>query len=217
VKAASKEDHGGLLLALWSASAGIKNLIEAINVAYNENETRGFVKLRALSLAFTLGAIVFLVFAFAAIALLPSLIAGSDVGTPGRVVLSVLRFVVLFVGMLLGLAVLYRYAPDRERARWSWVTPGSLFAAVVWIIGSLLFSFYAANFGTYNETYGALGAIVVVILWLHLSALVVILGAELNCELERQTVRDTTKGPQRALGSRHAYAADTVGPAAGTA
>jgi membrane protein len=115
---------GGLLLALWSASAGIKNLIEAINVAYNETETRGFVKLRALSLAFTLGAIVFLVFAFAAIALLPSLIAASDLGTPGRVVLSVLRFVVLFVGMLLGLAVLYRYAPDRERARWSWVTQG---------------------------------------------------------------------------------------------
>ena len=208
---------GGLLLALWSASAGIKNLIEAINLAYNEKESRGFVKLRALSLAFTLGAIVFLVFAFAAIALVPSLLAASDLGTAGRVVVSVLRFVVLFAGMLLGLAVLYRYAPDRERAKWSWVSPGAVFASVAWIIVSLLFSFYTANFGRYNETYGALGGVVVVILWLFLSALVVILGAEINCELERQTTRDSTKGPARPLGSRHAYAADTVGPAAETA
>jgi uncharacterized BrkB/YihY/UPF0761 family membrane protein len=136
---------------------------------------------------------------------------------PSRMTVNVLRFVVLFAGMLLGLVVLYRYAPDRERARWSWVTPESLFATVVWIIGSLLFSFYAANFGRYNETYGALGAVIVVILWLLSSALVVILGAELNCELERQTVRDTTKGPERPLGRRHAYVADTVGPAADTA
>jgi membrane protein len=208
---------GGLLLALWSASAGIKNLIEAINLAYNEDETRGFVKLRGLSLAFTLGAIVFLVFAFAAIALVPSLLAASDLGTAGRVVVSVLRFVVLFAGMLLGLAVLYRYAPDRDRAKWSWVSPGALFASVAWIIASLLFSFYAANFGSYNETYGALGGVVVVILWLYLSSLVVILGAEINCELERQTTRDSTRGPERPLGSRHAYAADTVGPTADTA
>ena len=208
---------GGLLFALWSASAGMKNLIEAINLAYDEKETRGFVKLRGLSLAFTLGAIVFLVFAFAAIALVPSLLAASDLGTAGRVVVNVLRFVVLFAGMLLGLAVLYRYAPDRERAKWSWVSPGALFASVAWIIASLLFSFYTANFGQYNETYGALGGVVVVILWLFISALVVILGAEINCELERQTLRDTTKGPERPLGSRHAYAADTVGPTADTA
>ena len=134
-----------------------------------------------------------------------------------RLAVNVLRFVVLFAGLLLGLAVLYRYAPDRNQPKWSWVSPGSLFAAVVWIIGSLLFSLYTANFGRYNETYGALGGIVVVMLWLVLSALVVILGAELNCELERQTMRDTTKGPERPLGSRHAYAADTIGPAADTA
>ena len=101
---------------------------------------------------------------------MPSLLAASDLGTAGRVVVSVLRFVVLFAGMLFGLAVLYRYAPDRERAKWSWVSPGAVFAAVVWIIGSLLFSLYTANFGRYNETYGALGGIVVVILWLLLSA-----------------------------------------------
>jgi membrane protein len=203
----------GFLFALWSASAGMKNLIEAINIAYDEEETRGFVKLRALSLAFTLGAIVFLVVAFALIAFLPSVIATTDLGTAGRVLLNILRFVVLFAGVLFGLALLYRYAPDRDAPKWSWATPGAVFAAVVWMVGSLLFSVYTANFGRYNETYGALGAIVVVILWLLLSAVVVILGAEINCELERQTVRDTTKGAERPLGQRSAYAADTVGPA----
>jgi membrane protein len=208
---------GGLLLALWSASAGMKNLIEAINAAYDEEETRGFVKLRGVALAFTLGAIVFLVVAFAAIALVPSLIAASDLGLAGRVVVNVLRFVLLFAGLLVGLAILYRYAPDRRPAKWSWVTPGALFAAIVWILGSMLFSLYASNFGKYNETYGALGGVVVLILWLLLTALVIILGAEINCELERQTARDSTKGPERPLGSRHAYAADTIGPAADSA
>ncbi len=205
---------GGLLLALWSASAGIKSLIEAINMAYDEEETRGFVKLRGLSLAFTLGAIVFVVFAFALIAFLPTVLAELDVGTAGRVAANILRFVVLFFGLLAGLAVIYRYGPDRDRPKWSWASPGAVFAAVAWVVVSLLFSLYTANFGRYNETYGALGAVVVVMLWLLLSALVVILGAEINCELERQTVRDSTKGPERPLGARNAYAADTVGPSA---
>jgi len=203
---------GGTLLALWSASAGVKNLIEAINVAYDEDETRGFIKVRAVSLAFTVGVIVFLVVAFALIALVPSLLAEANLGTAGRVAAGVLRFVLLFAGLLFGLAVLYRYAPDRQNSKWSWVSPGAVFAAVVWIVGSLLFSLYTANFGKYNETYGALAGFVVLILWLLLTALVVILGAELNCELERQTMRDTTTGPDQPLGSRGAYAADTVAP-----
>jgi membrane protein len=207
----------GFLLALWSASAGMKSLIEAINLAYDEEETRGFLKLRALALVFTLGAILFLVVAFALIAFLPSLIASTDLGTAGRVLISVLRFVVLFAGVLFGFALLYRFGPDRDQPKWSWATPGAVFAAVGWIVLSLLFSIYTANFGRYNETYGALGAIVVVILWLLLSAVVVIFGAEINCELERQTVRDSTKGPERPLGQRSAYAADTVGPASDTA
>ncbi len=204
---------GGLLLALWSASSGMKNLIEAINAAYDEEETRGFLKVRALAVGFTLGAIVFLVVAFAAIALLPSLIAESSLGTIGRVLVSIVRFVVLFAGLLIGLAVLYRYAPDRRQPKWSWISPGALFGGVVWMLGSLLFSLYTANFGKYNESYGALGGVVVVMLWLLLTVLVVIVGAEINCELERQTARDTTKGVDRPLGSRQAYAADTIGPA----
>ena len=203
---------GGILLALWSASSGMKNLIEAINQAYDEEESRGFVKVRGVSLVFTIGALVFLIVAFTAIALLPSLLASSSLGSAGRILVGVARFVVLFFGLLAGLAVLYRYAPDRQAAKWSWVSPGAIFASVLWIIGSLLFSIYAANFGTYNETYGALGAVVVVMLWLLLTALAIILGAELNSELERQTTRDTTAGEARPLGQRGANAADTIGP-----
>lgn len=201
----------GIVLALWSASSGMKNLIEAINTAYDEEDTRGFLKVRALSLAFTLGAVVFLVIAFTTIALLPSLLAASNVGMVGRVLVSVIRFVLLFAGLLVGLAVLYRYAPDRDEPRWSWVSPGAVLAAALWLVGSLLFSIYTANFGKYNETYGALGAVVVLMLWLLLTALAIILGAELNCELERQTARDTTVGSARPLGARNAYAADTLG------
>jgi membrane protein len=203
-----------LIVALWSASSGVKNLIAAINAAYDEDETRGFVKLRSVSLAFTLGAIVFLVASFILIAVLPSVLADTGLGTAGRILAGVLRWVVLLVGMLMALAVLYRYGPDRDNPTWSWVSPGAIMATVLWLIGSALFAFYTANFGKYNETYGSLGAVVVVMLWLYISALAVILGAELNAELERQTARDTTKGAPQPMGRRGATAADTLGPTA---
>jgi membrane protein len=217
------EDSGGalglaavisLVLALWSASSGVKNLIAAINVAYDEDETRGFVKLRSVSLAFTIGAIVFLVASFVLIAVLPSLLADTGLGTAGRIAAGVLRWVVLLVGMLFALALLYRYGPDRDNAAWSWTSPGAIVATLMWLAGSALFAFYTANFGKYNETYGSLGAVVVVMLWLYISALAVIIGAELNAELERQTARDTTTGPPRPMGERDATAADTLGPTA---
>ena len=203
-----------VLLALWSASSGVQNLIAAVNAAYNEDETRGFVKLKSVSLAFTVGAIVFLVGAFFLIAVLPALLADAGLGTAGRVVAGVLRWVVLLIGMLIALAMLYRYGPDRDEPTWSWVSPGAIVATGLWLAGSALFAFYTANFGKYNETYGSLGAVVVMMLWLYISALAVLLGAELNAELERQTVRDTTKGPPQPMGQRGATAADTLGPTA---
>jgi membrane protein len=203
-----------VLVALWSASSGVKNLIAGTNAAYDEDETRGFVKLRAVSLAFTLGTILFMVAAIFLIAVVPALLAETGLGSAGRMVAGVLRWVLLFVAMMVGLSILYRYGPDRDGARWSWVSPGAVFATVLWLIGSVGFAIYTANFGKYNETYGSLGAIVVVMLWLFITALAVLLGAELNAELERQTRKDTTKGQPRAMGERQATAADTLGPTA---
>ena len=203
----------GAAIALWAASSGMKHLISAINLAYDERETRGFLKLRGLALTLTIGAITFLVIAFGAIALLPSLIAETGMPTAARWLIAGTRWVVLIGGMLLGLSILYRHAPDRENPRWSWASPGAAAATILWIVASLAFSIYTANFGSYNETYGSLGAVIVVMLWLLITAFAIILGAELNAELERQTKRDTTTGTEKPLGQRQAYAADTVGPA----
>ena len=204
----------GVVLALWSASSGMAKLIAAINLTYDEEETRGLVRRRLVALGFTLGAIVFLAVAFGLVTLLPAVLAEAGVGDVARVVLNTLRWPVLALGLLVGLAILYRYGPDREPGRWRWVSPGAVVATVLWIGGSLLFSLYTANFGKYNETYGSLGAVVILLLWLFLTGFSVLFGAELNSELERQTRRDTTTGRERPLGERDAYAADTVGPEA---
>ena len=204
----------GIVTALWSASSGVGHLVGAINRAYDEKETRNFLKLKAISLALTVAAILFVVVAFGIIALLPPLLAATGLGAPGRIIIGVLRWVLLLTGMALGLAVVYRYGPDRDQPRWRWVSPGAIVAAVTWVIGSLLFSLYTANFGKYNQTYGSLGAVVILLLWLFLTSLVVILGAEINAELERQTARDTTEGRDEPMGARNATAADTLGETA---
>ena len=177
----------GLAFALWAASSGIAHLIEALNVAYDEEETRGWAQRKALALILTIGTVLFLLVAFASIALLPALLAESGLGDVGRWAAGGVRWVILLGGMLIGLAVLYRYGPDRKHADWRWISPGAVLAAVVWLLASIAFSIYTANFGKYNETYGSLGAIVVVMLWLVISAAAVLLGAELNAELERAT------------------------------
>lgn len=179
----------GLAFALWAASSGIGHLIEALNVAYDEEETRGWVQRKALALMLTIGTVLFLLVAFASIALLPALLAESGLGDVGRWAAGGLRWVILLGGLLIGLAVLYRYGPDRKQASWRWISPGAVLAAVVWLLSSIAFSIYTANFGKYNETYGSLGAIVVVMLWLVISAAAVLLGAELNAELERDGTR----------------------------
>jgi membrane protein len=204
-----------IALALWSASAGTKHLIGAVNAAYDEPESRGFVKLRGLALLMTLGAIVFVVVAFGAIAVLPAILGEVGLGDAARVTLNVLRWPLIALFLMAALAVAYRVAPDRDDPRWRWASPGAVVAVVLWIVGSALFSVYTANFGDYDETYGSLAGIVVTMLWLFLSAFIVILGAEINSELERQTAEDTTKGPREPMGQRQAVAADTVGPTAG--
>jgi len=201
----------GVLLALWSASSGMTHLIEAIDMAYDEDETRGFVARRGQALLFTLGAIVFVLFAIGVIAVLPGLVDRAGLGAAGRIGVGIVRWLVLLVGMLGALAVLYRYGPDRDEPKWSWTSPGAIVATLIWVAASAVFAVYTANFGKYNETYGSLGAVVVLMLWLWLTAMCVIVGAELNAELERQTARDTTRGPDQPMGTRGAEAADNLG------
>jgi membrane protein len=199
-----------LLAVLWSASGGVQGLVKSLNLVYDERETRGFVKLRGLSLLLTLGAIVVTVVALTLIAVFPGVIDDLGLGKAGELAASVARWVVLALVVLTALAVLYRYAPDRANPRWRWVSWGAVVALVVWLLGSVGFSWYVDNFGKYNQTYGALAAVIVLLLWLFLSSFAVLLGAELDAEIERQTARDTTTGPDRPLGERDAEVADTV-------
>jgi membrane protein len=201
----------GILIALWSASSGMKHLMTAVNVAYDEEETRGFVALRLRALLLTVGAIAFVIVAVGVITVVPALLDDTSLGGAARLTISILRFPLLGLGLMAGLAVLYRYAPDRDEPRWGWTAPGTIVATVLWLVGSALFSLYTSTMGSYAETYGALGAIVVLMLWLMISAAAVVIGAEINAESERQTVRDSTEGRSKPLGARDAYAADTVG------
>lgn len=185
----------GVAVALWSASSGMKNLMTAVNRGYHEEETRGFLKLRVTSVLLTLGFMV-----LAAVTVFALLVAPSSLDRDGaagvvRTAVEIARWPVLALVVIFGLAVLYRFAPDRDGARWRWISPGAVLAAVMWLIASVGFSIYTANFGRYNETYGALGAIVVVMLWLWLGAYAVIVGAELNGETEDRPVEDTTRAP----------------------
>jgi membrane protein len=201
----------GLVVALWSASSGIKHLIAAVNRAYDEDETRGFIRLRGLALILTIGAVVGLLVALYALVVAPNSLSDEGSSSVLRTTLLVVRWPLLAIAAMVGLAVIYRYAPDRAEPRWNWVSVGAVFATLVWLAASVGFSIYSANFGRYNETYGALGAVVVMMLWLYISAYATVAGAELNAETERQTVRDTTTGRPEAMGRRDAYAADTLG------
>jgi membrane protein len=200
-----------VLAALWSASKGAKALIETNNVAFDEDETRGFFKIRGLSLLFTLGFIATLLIAIGAIAVLPAL--GDTIGSGGKLAVNIARFPILALLMILSLSVLYRYAPDRDEPRWRWVSLGAIVATVLWLAGSAIFGIYVTRFGKFGETYGTLGAVVVLMLWLFLTAFSILIGAEINAESERQTYSDTTDGKDQPLGRRAAYAADTVGEA----
>lgn len=207
----------GVLIALWGARAGMSSLMVATNIAYAEAEKRGFIKQVVLSLAFTVGAVLAFLVMLALGVVLP--LALNVLGTSSwvQVLAGLLRWVVLWLVSVLGLAVIYRYAPSRKPARWRWVTWGSVIAATLWVLGSIGFAFYVSTFATYGKTYGALGGVVVLLMWFYLSSFTVVIGAEVNSEMERQTRRDTTEGPEKPLGKRGAYAADTVGPTAGHA
>jgi membrane protein len=203
----------GLAISLWSANAGMKAMFDALNIVYDEDEKRSFIKLNLVSLTFTLGAMLFLLLAVTAVVLVPVILKLIPFGGIIQSVLSIARWPLLFVALLFALACLYRYGPSRDKAEWRWVTWGSGTAGAVWLVGSMLFSWYVANFGNYNETYGSLGAAIGFMTWIWLSTTIVLLGGELNAELEHQTAKDTTEGPKQPLGTRGAKMADQVGAA----
>src|SRR5262245_51465533 len=205
---------GTLAVSLWGANAGTKSIFDALNIIYKEREKRGFLKLTLYSLAFTIGAMVLALVSLAGIIAVPMLL--NLLGIPehsGAGLLTLLRWPVLYLILLFGLACLYRYGPSRRRPQWRWVTWGSAIAGAIWIIGSLLLSWYVSNFGTYNATYCSLGAVIGFMVWLWLSTFIVLIGGEINAELEHQTAKDTTEGGKKPMGTRGATMADEIGGA----
>ncbi len=202
----------GLAVSLWSANAGMKALVDALNIVYGEKEKRSFIKLNAVSLLFTVGALIFMLLALGAIAILPLAMNHLGLAAATQWFVRLGKWPVLFVLVALIMAVIYRYGPSREQAQWRWISWGSALAAVAWLIMSLLFSWYAARFGSFNRTYGSLGAVAGFMTWIWLSSIVILLGAELDAEMEHQTARDTTTGPPEPMGRRGAWVADTIGP-----
>ena len=200
-----------LAIAVYGGMNGASALITALNIAYEEQERRGFVRVTLLALGITASAVLVLVLV---------LVAAAFVGYARRVFPGAPALLVLFgkAGLLslttvLGAAAaatLYRYGPDRREAKWIWLSPGSIMAAGLWLLISLGFGYYARTFGNYGAVYGSASAIIVMMTWLYLSAYVLLLGAELNSELERQTARDTTIGPEKDIGTRGAVVADSV-------
>jgi membrane protein len=199
-----------VLIALWSASAGISNLLTAINVAYDEEEKRGFVKKRLMSLGLTLAAIVFMVIILALVAVLPPLLKAVFGTGALRWVLQILGWLVMVVLVAAGLAILYRLGPDRDAPRMKWVSVGAVVATFVWLVASIGFSIYTSTFGNYAKTYGVFAGIVVLLFWLWLTMYAILLGAEINAESEQQTIADTTRGEEKPLGERGAVKADSI-------
>ena len=205
----------GLLIAFWSANSGIAALFDALNVVYDEKEKRPLLRFYATTFLFTLAAIGFIILALIGVVVLPVFLKLAGLATISEWLIAVLRWPALLAVVIFGLGCVYRFGPSRQDAKWRWVTWGSVAAALLWLAGSMLFSLYVANFDSYNKTYGSLGAGIGFMTWIWLSAVIVLLGGELNAEMEHQTARDTTDGAPRPLGRRGANMADHVGAAQG--
>lgn len=203
----------GVGIALYSASKGMASLIEGINVAYDEEEKRGFIWLKLVTLALTLFLMMGLLLALMATLGMPAVLAILDFGTFFEAAMTGVLWVGLFFLTVLGLSVLYRYAPSRNEPNWKWVSPGAVIACLIWVIASAGFAFYVGNFGSYNESFGTLAGAIVLLMWFWISAFIILLGAELNAEIEAQTRIDTTVGPDEPMGQRNAVKADTLGEA----
>lgn len=202
-----------LLLALWSASRGMGGLITALNIAYEENEKRGFFKLNLTAIGLTIGMTIAGIVVVALVAVLPAAVQFLPLGNLNRWLLLILEWPLLIGFVVIGLAVMYRYAPSRDEPQWRWVSPGTGAAVTLWIVASIGFTVYVAHFNSYSKTYGSLGAVVILLTWLYISSFVVLFGAAINAQSEKQTRKDSTVGRPEELGRRGARAADTVAEA----
>jgi membrane protein len=196
-----------------TASSGIKGLFDALNIVFKEQEKRPLLTFYITALAFTLFLVVFILLSIALVVAFPMAINYIPLPKGMDLLVKLARWPLLFLLVAIVLAVLYRYGPSRTRPRWRWITWGSAFAAVMWLAASVLFSWFVENFGSYNKTYGSLGAIVGFMTWIWISIIVVLIGAKFDAEMEHQTSRETTSGRPKPLGTRGARMADTVGPA----
>ena len=200
-----------LAIALWSASAGARAMFEAMNVAYHEKERRSFLQFNGLALLFTFAGALGAVLVLTAVVILPALLALLPVGAGLEWTVRSASYLVMLLVITLGISALYRWGPSREQAKWRWITPGAVFAVVVLGITSVTFSWYVTNFGNNDATYGSLSAVIGLMTWLWISTTLVILGAEINSEIEHQTARDSTTGEEMPMGERGAHMADNVG------
>lgn len=201
----------GLAIALWSAHNGTRALFDAMNIAYGETERRGFFRLTGLAILFTLGAIIVACVIISAIGVLPAVLSYLWLDRWVELLARAARWPVMLALVAGGTMLLYRYGPCREAAQLRWLSWGALFTSIAWLLASLAFSYYLDNFANYNATYGALGALIGFMVWIWMSVIILIIGAEINAELERQTAVDSTTGMPQPMGKRGAFAADTLG------
>lgn len=199
-----------ILISIWSANQGTNALFEGVNIAYNEIDNRSFIKKTALTLAFTIGGLILGILAVVLVVLFPAFVEHIPVGSTIQTVLSWCRWLILAAFIIFGLGLIYKKAPDRDSPELKWISWGSIIATVLWVIGSLLFSFYVNNFGSYDDMYGSFAAVIIMLLWLFLTSFIILLGAEINSEMEHQTQKDTTVGPDQPMGQRGGYHADHV-------
>ena len=202
-----------LLLALYSASKGVGSLMDGLNAAYDEVEERGFIKLKLVTFGLTILIIIGMLVAMVIAGVMPAVLSAFALGPIGEPLIAGLSFLVLAAMTTGGLALLYRYGPSRDPAEWSWVSIGGVVGCALWIVASAAFAFYVASFGNYNESFGTLAGVVILLTWLWISVFIVLMGAELNAEMEAQTRRDTTQGRDQPIGHRDAEKADTLGEA----
>src|SRR4051794_5188551 len=185
---------GALLVALWSARAGAATLVSAFNIAYRERETRGFLRHQAVVLAVTASVCLFGLLAFALVAVLPATVGVLPLSPGAGAAVTLARWPALAVLMAVALALLYRFGPCRSRPKWRWVSTGAVVATALWLAGSAGFSYYVAHASSYDRAFGVLGVVMLLLSWFYLTAFSVLLGAELNAEMERQTARDRRRG-----------------------